>query len=99
MRFYLSSFKLGKDIQVLKKWLEHNDRKILLIPNARDAKADTAEKREKRLHNKVMLEEYETLKSNNVEFFDSYHETDYGKVEFGIYDLDRNMIIVSAEIK
>lgn len=57
MRFYLSSFKLGKDIQVLKKWLEHNDRKILLIPNARDAKADTAEEREKRLLNKVMLEE------------------------------------------
>ena len=24
-----------------------------------------------------------------------YTETDYGKVEFGIYDPDRNMIIVS----
>lgn len=41
----------------------------------------------------------EILKSNKIEFFDPYHETDYGKAEFGIYDPDRNMIIVSAEIK
>ena len=39
---------------------------------------------------------YELLKRNNVEFFKDYTETDYGKIEFGIYDLDKNMILVSA---
>ena len=38
---------------------------------------------------------YGSLNSNNVNFFMDYTETDYGKVEFGIYDPDRNMIIVS----
>lgn len=42
---------------------------------------------------------YELLKRNNVEFFKDYTETDYGKIEFGIYDLDRNMILISALIK
>lgn len=41
---------------------------------------------------------YNSLKDNNVEFFSDYTETDYGKVEFGVYDLDKNMILVSAEI-
>ena len=39
---------------------------------------------------------YNLLKENNVEFFKDYTETDYGKIEFGIYDLDKNMILVSA---
>ena len=42
---------------------------------------------------------YETLKKNNVEFFEDYTETDYGKVELGIYDIDRNMIIISAPME
>ena len=42
---------------------------------------------------------YEKLKSNNVEFFEDYTETDYGKVELGIYDIDRNMIIISAPME
>lgn len=42
---------------------------------------------------------YELLKRNNVEFFKDYTETDYGKIEFGIYDLDKNMILISALIK
>ena len=41
---------------------------------------------------------YELLKRNNVEFFKDYTETDYGKIEFGIYDLDKNMILISAKI-
>lgn len=28
-------------------------------------------------------------------FFKDYTKTDYGKIEFGIFDLDKNMIIVS----
>lgn len=39
-----------------------------------------------------------SLKENNVEFFKDYTETDYGKIEFGIYDLDKNMILISAKI-
>ena len=39
---------------------------------------------------------YEKLKDNEIEFFSDYTETDYGKEEFGIYDLDKNMILISA---
>ena len=42
---------------------------------------------------------YETLKKNNVKLFEDYTETDYGKVELGIYDIDRNMIIISAPME
>lgn len=39
---------------------------------------------------------YNIVKQNNVSFFMDYTKTDYGKVEFGIYDVDKNMIIISA---
>ena len=39
---------------------------------------------------------YNTLKAKNLEFFNDYTETDYGKIEFGIYDLDKNMILFSG---
>lgn len=41
---------------------------------------------------------YNILKHNDIDFFMEYTETDYGKVEFGIFDLDKNMILVSALI-
>ncbi len=40
----------------------------------------------------------DVLKENGVMFFLEYKETDYGKIEYGIYDLDNNMIIISARI-
>ena len=39
---------------------------------------------------------YSTLKKQGVSFFTDYTKTDYGKVEFGVYDLDNNMILISA---
>ena len=39
---------------------------------------------------------YSTLKKQKVSFFSDYTKTDYGKVEFGVYDLDKNMILISA---
>lgn len=45
MVLYLSSYKLGNRIDVLKKWIEKNNNKILLIPNARDAKEKTKEEK------------------------------------------------------
>lgn len=45
------------------------------------------------------LQEFESLyrkcKNNSVLFFMDYTKTEYGKIEFGIFDLDRNMIVVS----
>ena len=38
------------------------------------------------------------LKENNIKFFIDYHETEYGKVECGVLDLDNNMIIMSSSI-
>lgn len=43
-------------------------------------------------------EMYNIAKQNNIEFFMDYIKTDYGKVEFGIFDPDKNMILVSAII-
>ena len=39
---------------------------------------------------------YSTLKKQGVKFFTDYTKTDYGKVEFGVFDLDNNMILISA---
>lgn len=41
---------------------------------------------------------YNKLKDNNIDFFMEYTETNYGKAEFGVFDPDRNMILVSALI-
>ena len=39
MKLYLSSYKLGKDVELLKEWV-NNNKKILVIPNALDVFAD-----------------------------------------------------------
>ena len=49
-------------------------------------------------NNEEIKELYQKFKENKIEFFSDYVETDYGKAEFGIYDLDKNMILVSALI-
>ncbi len=38
---------------------------------------------------------YKDLKAKNIEFFMELKQTEYGTIEFGIFDLDKNMIIVS----
>lgn len=38
---------------------------------------------------------YNTCKDNKCIFFMDYIETEYGKIEFGIKDLDNNMILIS----
>lgn len=38
---------------------------------------------------------YKNFKDNNIEFFMEIKQTDYGTVEFGVFDLDKNMIIIS----
>ena len=39
MKLYLSTYKLGKDVELLKEWVKNN-KKILVIPNAFDVFAD-----------------------------------------------------------
>lgn len=41
---------------------------------------------------------YNVLKYKDINFFMEYTETNYGKAEFGVFDLDKNMILVSALI-
>ena len=41
-------------------------------------------------------EVYASLKRDGIRIFIDYAKTDYGKIEFGAYDPDGNMIIVSA---
>lgn len=38
---------------------------------------------------------YDTCKNHQCIFFMDYVETEYGKIEFGIKDLDNNMILIS----
>lgn len=40
---------------------------------------------------------YDTCKNNQCIFFMDYIETEYGKIEFGIKDLENNMILISFE--
>lgn len=44
MKLYLSSYKLGKDVSFLQKWMHDNGNKILVIPNALDDIEDENEK-------------------------------------------------------
>lgn len=38
---------------------------------------------------------YKNFKKKDIEFFMELKQTEYGTIEFGIFDLDKNMIIVS----
>ncbi len=38
---------------------------------------------------------YDNCKNNLCSCFIDYNETDYGKIEFGILDIDNNMILIS----
>lgn len=38
---------------------------------------------------------YRNFKKKHIEFFMELKQTEYGTIEFGIFDLDKNMIIVS----
>lgn len=40
MLLYMSSQKFGNDTTILKKWIHENDNKIVIIPNALDAKGE-----------------------------------------------------------
>ncbi|MDD4796285.1 MAG: Type 1 glutamine amidotransferase-like domain-containing protein [Eubacteriales bacterium] len=44
MKLYLSSYKLGNSTDALKEWISENGNRMALIPNARDAYPDGAQK-------------------------------------------------------
>ena len=44
MLLYLSSYKLGNDIEILKNWIKENGNKIVLIANSRDWSLESKEK-------------------------------------------------------
>lgn len=47
--------------------------------------------------NELVVEDIDNItKQNNIEFFKDYTKTNYGKVEFRIFDPDKNMILISA---
>lgn len=58
MKLYLSSYKLGNKTEVLKKWIEENGNKIVIITNSRDWSPDTKEKEESIKKN---IEDLQTL--------------------------------------
>lgn len=46
--------------------------------------------------NKEIKDFYNVLKEKQVEFFMDLKETDYGMIEFGILDPDKNRILISS---
>ena len=48
---------------------------------------------------RIVEDIYASLKRDGADIFIDFTKTDYGKIELGVYDLDRNMIIVSAPDK
>ena len=57
MLLYLSSYKLGNRIDVLKKWINEKDNKIILIANSRDLKHDSEEKEQSINRNAIDLKQ------------------------------------------
>lgn len=70
MILYLSSNKLGNKTNFLKDWIENNSKKIVLITNARDAKIQNNEEKEKLNKNVQYMQEkrikYKALSDGDV---------------------------------
>lgn len=43
MLLYMSSQKFGNDTEILKNWIKNHNNKIVIIPNALDAKGEDGE--------------------------------------------------------
>ena len=84
------------------------DNFILMLEDYNAAKSEINELPEKISNSNLIMFEFDSpddikkitnlLKENNIKFFIDYHETEYGKVECGVFDLDNNMIIMSSSI-
>ncbi len=85
MKLYLSSYKFGNKIYFLKKWIEKNDNRIILITSAKDAKKEDDVEKQKikediELLEKigfkvevVSLKEYFNRKENLKKLLKDYH--------------------------
>ncbi len=111
VKFYVDNFGFAMDISEGNPmlWAQlKNGSSLLMLEDYDSAKMEMSDFPEKtKSSNLIMLEYdnsgevanlYEDLAKKGAKFFKDYEETDYGKVEFGVYDLDRNMILVSAAI-
>lgn len=76
MKLYLSSFKLGNKIEVLKDWIKSNENKIALIPNSRDLKEKNEEEKEKILGYAKLLQDigFDVEIIDLKDFFDNKKE-------------------------
>lgn len=75
MLLYMSSQKFGNDTKILKEWIEKNDNKIAIIPNALDAKGE--EKIQKNLKEDIeLLEEigFNVTIINLKNYFGNYNK-------------------------
>ena len=57
MLLYLSSYKLGNKIEVLKHWIKENGNKIILIANSRDWSPESQAKEESVLRDCALLQQ------------------------------------------
>ena len=57
MLLYLSSYKLGNEIEVLKNWIKENGNRIILIANSRDWSLESQAKEESILRDCALLQQ------------------------------------------
>ena len=72
MLLYLSSYKLGKEIDVLKNWIKKNGNKIILIANSRDWSPESEAKEASIERDSVSLKElgFEVKRLDLRDYFD-----------------------------
>ena len=57
MKLYISSYKLGNRVDMLKKWIKDYDNKIMMIPNSRDGYPDGERKSRGIMNDMIALQE------------------------------------------
>lgn len=102
MKLYLSSYRVGKNISFLRKWISENDNKIVVIPNALDEIEDSNEK------NSVIMDRCSDLGKLGFEieildlekYFDKKDELkEYLKDKKSFYVLGGNVFILNRAMK
>lgn len=111
IKFYEDNFKFKTDITEGEPitWAQLKKDKVIIMLENYDIVKNSINNYPIKVNNSNLIkfeydnleeikELYNNLKHNDIKFFMEYTETDYGKAEFGVFDLDKNMILVSALI-
>ena len=89
MWLYLSSYKLGNEIEVLKKWIKEHGNNIILIANSRDWSPESQAKEESILRDCASLEEI-GFNVKRMDLREYFGEEEQLRKETAIEDVEDN---------